>query len=113
MYSAAGHPAGCASEALDARDLAEQLGVLVPVVGIGLVYPLVDRFRPGDRGTVPARGAPLAAAAGGVTPVREGPNNGQTFGKQIVGIRVVASAGHPVTLGGAANPRGAVWRFLA
>ena len=34
--------------------------------------------------------------------MRQGPNNGQTLGKQIVGIRVVQESGEPYTYGPAA-----------
>ncbi|MDQ3720373.1 MAG: RDD family protein [Actinomycetota bacterium] len=35
----------------------------------------------------------------GILMTRQGPQNGQTVGKQALGIRVVRTDGHPITLG--------------
>jgi uncharacterized RDD family membrane protein YckC len=85
--------------------LLDGLILLIPVIGLGILIVAV------------AAGSDTGAIVTGIlsflayfiailfyAPVlmaREGPNNGQTFGKQIVGIRVVRDTGQTFDLGAA------------
>lgn len=85
--------------------------LVVIAVAFGLVYLLWMVF-------VTVIVAPFALAAlfspAGVAiylMARDGPHNGQTFGKQIADIRVISLDGGPMTVGRAAS-RELLWRFL-
>src|SRR5689334_22011082 len=78
--------------------LLDGLIVFAAAVAVGLVADAAGGDNSGAA-TFWIGGLLIAAAYVGGTMSRKGPRNGQTFGKQTAGIRVVRDDGRPVGIG--------------